>query len=269
MFELQVLLRGRVVGTSRFDQDSVRIGRTPDNDVFIDNPVFSRSHAVILRKGIVHVLQDLKTSNGTFVNGQRVTVANLNDGDRITVGKFTLVFSCADAVPVPVDGGGEKGLEGGATLKLDPKGRAGDLERHAQSRARLVLETGEEYPLHRDVFLAGSERICDLLVGGWRERRLALFARGYGGFSVVNVAGHSVALNGKPVEWQAWLRDGDVLDLAGTQATFVLEKDGGAKPRHAPTPTSKFGESLSLAIKRSEQRSKITGLLDRWFERNG
>lgn len=265
MFELQVLLRGRVVGNSSFDQDSVRIGRTPDNDVFIDNPVFSRSHAVIQRKGIIHVIQDLKTQNGTFLNGARITVANLNDGDRITVGKFTLVFSCAEAVPMAVGGVGE--LLGGSTLKLDPRERASDLERHSQSRGRLVLATGEEYPLHRDVFLAGSDRICDLLVGSWRTPKLALLARGYGGFSIVNVAGRDLLLNGKPVEWQAWLRDGDRLDLAGVDASFVIEKES-VKPRHAPTPAKGLSGSLSLAIKRSEQRSKILGLLDRWFDRN-
>ncbi|MEZ0227536.1 MAG: FHA domain-containing protein, partial [Planctomycetota bacterium] len=193
MFELQVLLRGRVIGNSRFDQDRVRIGRSSDNDVFIDNPVFSRSHAVIQRKGIVHLLQDMNSANGTFLNGSRVTVANLNDGDRITIGKFTLVFSCAHTAPVAGVGDGAA-LEGGATMKLDPRARANDLERHAQSRARLVLATGEEYPLQRDVFLAGSDRICDLLVGGFWTSRLAMVARGYGGFSLVNVAGRDVLL---------------------------------------------------------------------------
>jgi hypothetical protein len=266
MFELQVLLRGRVIGNSCFDQDRVRIGRSSDNDVFIDNPVFSRSHAVIQRKGIVHLLQDLNSANGTFLNGSRVSLANLNDGDRITIGKFTLVFSCPDAVPIAGAGGGAT-LDGGATMKLDPRARAEDLERHAQSRARLVLATGEEYPLQRDVFLAGSERICDLRVGGWRTPRLAMVARGYGGFSLVNIAGRDVLLNGKPVEYQAWLRDGDALHLAGVEATFIVEKDAD-RPRHAPTPIKGLGEALALAIKRSEQRSKILGLLDRWFERN-
>ncbi len=267
MFELQVLLRGRVVGNSRFDQDTVRIGRSSDNDVFIDNPVFSRTHAVIQRKGIVHILQDMKTSNGTFLNGARVTLANLNDGDRITIGKFTLVFSCPDAVKVAGADPGGPSFEGGATMKLDPRARASDLERHSQSRARLVLSTGEEYPLQRDVFLAGSDRICDLLVGNWRTPKLAMVARGYGGFSIVNVAGRDLLLNGKPVEYQAWLKDGDILDLAGVEAHFIVEKESD-KPRHAPTPTKGLGESLSLAIKRSEQRSKILGLLDRWFDRN-
>src|SRR5579864_5547305 len=115
------MLRGRLIATCRFDQETVRIGRTPDNEVHIDNPVFSRSHAAIQRRGIIHVLQDLKTPNGTFLNGQRVTVANLNDGDRISVGKFTLVFACPDAVaraPLGGAGGGE------ATIALDPRARA-------------------------------------------------------------------------------------------------------------------------------------------------
>jgi hypothetical protein len=262
VFELSVMLRGRLVGTSRFDQETVRIGRTPDNEVFVDNPVFSRSHAVIQRRGIVHVLQDLKTSNGTFLNGKKVSVANLNDGDRITIGKFTLVFSCpeARAAAVPVPGCGA------ATVALDIRGRASDLERNARTRAALLVGSDETYPLDRDVFLVGHDRVCDLLAGSWRTPRLAMIARGHGGFSLVNAAGHSVLQNGKPVPWQSWLKDGDRLELGGVAARFVLERDVGA--RHAPTPVKALNESLSVAIKKAEGRHLI-GLLERWFDRHG
>src|SRR3954470_19611037 len=109
MFELSVMLRGRVVARSQFDQDVVKIGRTPDNDVFVDNPVFSRAHAVIRRAGPIHAIEDLRTPNGTFVNGKRVTLCNLSDGDRISIGKFTLVFHCRDALALALvaAGGGD------------------------------------------------------------------------------------------------------------------------------------------------------------------
>ncbi len=257
------MLRGRLLATSSFDQETVRIGRTPDNHVFIDNPVFSRSQAAIRKTGILYVLQDLESQNGTFLNGQRVKVANLNDGDRITVGKFTLVFSCPELAGVatrPLEQAGG----GAATLNLDPRARAADLERHSQTRALLTTREGEEYPLRSDVFLIGFDRTCDFLVGGWRVPRLAMIARGYGGFSLVNVAGHDVSLNGTPVEWQAWLRDGDALTFAGHEARFMVEKDGGV--RHAPEEMRKPGEALHLAIERSERRSKLLGLLGRWFD---
>ncbi len=113
----------------------------------------------------------------------------------------------------------------------------------------------------------GYERVCDLLAGTWRTPRLAMIARGHGGFSLVNAAGHSVLQNGKPVPWQSWLKDGDELELGGVKVRFVLEKDVGA--RHAPTPVKALNESLAVAIKKNEERHLLRGLLDRWFERHG
>ena len=49
----------------------VSIGRLPDNNVVIDNPAVSGRHARVYREGNHYVLEDLKSTNGTFVNGQR------------------------------------------------------------------------------------------------------------------------------------------------------------------------------------------------------
>jgi len=69
------------------------IGRTPDNDVHIDAEFISRHHAVALRAGARTVIEDLNSTNGTFVNGQRVNRRTLKDGDLVILGKTEFRFS--------------------------------------------------------------------------------------------------------------------------------------------------------------------------------
>src|SRR5262245_7036806 len=88
-----------VIGTN------ATIGRLRDNTVMLDNPAVSGHHARIFHDGERFVLEDLKSKNGTFVNGKVVlTRRTLQDGDVVIVGRHTLVFDEAllvdDAEPV-------------------------------------------------------------------------------------------------------------------------------------------------------------------------
>ena len=74
-------------------KETVRIGRDSDNEIQIDNPGVSRFHAEIYRQGYPFYVEDMKSTNGTYVNGTFVSwKVALNDGDRITIGKHDLIF---------------------------------------------------------------------------------------------------------------------------------------------------------------------------------
>jgi len=69
------------------------IGRLPDNLIHIDNLAVSGHHARIFYDGDHYVVEDFGSTNGTFVNKQRITgKMDLNDGDEVTVGKHTVRF---------------------------------------------------------------------------------------------------------------------------------------------------------------------------------
>jgi len=69
------------------------IGRTPDNDLQIEAKFISRHHAVILAGPVNTVIEDLNSTNGVQVNGQRVTRQVLNDGDEVVIGRVHYRFA--------------------------------------------------------------------------------------------------------------------------------------------------------------------------------
>lgn len=73
-------------------KDTVSIGRTPENDIELKDSLISRKHTSIVRKGDRYVVYDLGSSNGTFVNRERVEMKPLDDGDVIRVGDSELHF---------------------------------------------------------------------------------------------------------------------------------------------------------------------------------
>jgi len=75
------------------DQDLITIGRSPDNDLVLADSVVSRRHAIMERIKAGWFLRDLDSSNGTDINGQRVSeMRALRNGDEILIGRSRLIF---------------------------------------------------------------------------------------------------------------------------------------------------------------------------------
>jgi len=228
--ELEVQMRGRVLARSTFKGDLLRIGRSPESDVYIDNPGLSRFHATLRRDGGVWTVEDLHSAGGTYVNGQRIKQWHLGDGDRIGIGKFTIVFRSlepAPALPVRVEGGRTVAVQ----EELDaPRKR----DEATPVVARLALAGGREVAIERDVFTIGGATDCDLVLPGWMvPDRVALVTRGLAGFSIVNLCGDDwVFVDGRPVEWESWLVSGNAVYFGRTRATFI---EGAAVPEESET----------------------------------
>lgn len=79
--------------TFLLDQERVRIGRYPDNDLVIDHPTVSAYHAELVQRPDGHYeLYDRESRNGTRINGTPVRQAILKDGDQITLGAITVHY---------------------------------------------------------------------------------------------------------------------------------------------------------------------------------
>jgi hypothetical protein len=85
-------------------RDIVMIGRSPSNNIVIDHPTVSDQHAALLRTGDSYSLKDLNSTNGTQINGDFVTDAELKEGDTIRFGSVVAVFAGAYRKPCSSNG---------------------------------------------------------------------------------------------------------------------------------------------------------------------
>ena len=75
----------------------ITVGRSPDNVLPLDDPSVSSHHAKIDAGASGVFLTDLFSSNGTYVNGEKIMTLKLEDGDRVRLGRVECVFSLQGA----------------------------------------------------------------------------------------------------------------------------------------------------------------------------
>ena len=92
MARLVLHLDGQVLAEYNMSKERYTIGRLPDNDIRIDNPAVSGHHALVINILNDSFLEDLNSTNGTYVNGKIIKKHALQHGDVLTVGHHALRF---------------------------------------------------------------------------------------------------------------------------------------------------------------------------------
>ena len=92
MARLLLSLDGQVLAEYNMNKERYTVGRLPDNDVRIDNPAVSGHHALVINILNDSFLEDLNSTNGTYVNGKLIKKHALQHGDVITIGHHQLRF---------------------------------------------------------------------------------------------------------------------------------------------------------------------------------
>ncbi|MDF1664400.1 MAG: FHA domain-containing protein [Planctomycetota bacterium] len=228
--KLTLSLGGRTLERYEFDKPLIRVGRNEDCDVPIDNLGISRYHAEIIHKDGFYLLRDLQSNNGTFVNGRRITTHALNDGDEVSIGKFSLVFT-GNSIDLSEhekpDDKDEDDDFGGMTMQMDQQALA-QLQREKASRIRgyLVVERNgkkENLFLEKACFIFGKFEDADINVTGWfTPRKLAVILRDESGFRLMNVShkGKDTWVNGKQVD-DVRLADNDEIVIKDIKMRFM------------------------------------------------
>jgi pSer/pThr/pTyr-binding forkhead associated (FHA) protein len=214
---------------------AVTIGRLPGNSLVIDSPIVSSKHARVVRDGDDFVVEDLKSTNGTFVNRQRVTRHRLRDGDVMVVGRHRLVFDRAgeDAAAAPEVQAEVDVANADGTVALDDERRR-ELLAEVEARSKPKPKTGTlrvlagksdrpEYILQEETSLIGRSEAALVRLKGWFEPKTALaIARAGERYTATSLGGKNL-VNGQPLSGRHALNEGDVLQVGGLTLEFQLK----------------------------------------------
>ncbi len=99
MPKLQIFLIDAGETTRELTDDTITVGRLPDNTIQIDDVSVSSHHLQLTLSGGDYHLKDLNSTNGTRVNGKSVTEVQLHGGDRVRIGKIETVYQSEIETP--------------------------------------------------------------------------------------------------------------------------------------------------------------------------
>ncbi|TFY97904.1 FHA domain-containing protein [Ramlibacter rhizophilus] len=193
---------GVVIKEIQITKDRTTLGRRPYNDVVIDNLAVSGEHAVVHMTAEGVFLEDLNSTNGTYVNGKAVKRQALQPEDVVEIGRYRIKY-LAEA---PAPGAQEQASAAPQAAAQPP------ASPQAFVKVLSGAATGREVPLVKVVTTLGKPGVA-----------VAAITRRAHGFSVNHVDGElRLVLNGEPIGAEpVTLQAGDVLELAGTRMQFV------------------------------------------------
>lgn len=207
MPKMIVSIDGVVIKEVQLTKERTTLGRRPYNDVVIDNLAVSGEHAALQMNGSEVLLEDLNSTNGTYVNGKAVKKQALQNGDTIEVGKYKIKFVSEAEAP-----GYDKTMlfRPGETSGLAPVPEAAAF--NASLRVLSGAASGREVPLTKVVTTVGKPGVA-----------VASISRRAQGYVVAHVEGVGIPLlNGAPISSEpVALKSGDMIELAGTKMQFL------------------------------------------------
>ena len=226
MGKLVVSLDGVVIKEVQIIKDKTTLGRRPYNDIVIDNLAVSGEHAVLQMVGADVFIEDLNSTNGTYINGKAVKKQLLAHNDTVEIGKYKikyLVEEGGDYEKTMIMRQGSAAAPAGAaappsfsqTSGLGASSGFGSLGVNSNPASIKVLNgaaAGREVSLTKVVTTVGKPGV-----------QVASITKRPGGYVIAHVEGtHRPAINGTPLTGDSvHLKNGDVIELAGTQMQFI------------------------------------------------
>jgi pSer/pThr/pTyr-binding forkhead associated (FHA) protein len=223
MPKMIVSIDGVVIKEVQLTKDRTTLGRRPYNDIVIDNLAVSGEHAVLQMTGNEVYLEDLNSTNGTYINGKAVKKQLLQNNDTVEIGKYkikymneapgatyekTLIMKAGSVPPplVPRPAAPVPAASASAGGGSDLTGVKGAIKVLSGAAA------GREVPLVKVVTTIGKPGVA-----------VAAITKRPHGFVVAHVEGsNKPTLNGASIGAEPVnLKNGDLLELAGTQMQFV------------------------------------------------
>lgn len=205
MPHLIVSVEGVEVKNVFLHKDRTTLGRKPHNDIVLDNLAVSGEHCVFELKGLADVyVEDLGSTNGTFVNNRKVQRQQLRDGDLLAIGRFRILYQSESEPP---------SSRFGETAAISLEAMAGSGQRHASLKVLSGSSAGLEVPVVKAVTTFGRPGVSVVSISHRRN-----------GFFVAHLEGtQRPLLNDQPFgDEPVAISNHDVLEIAGTKLLFQV-----------------------------------------------
>lgn len=226
--KLVLSLSGNVLNQYFTDKPVITIGRSKDSDIAIHDALLSREHARINTVGEDHIIEDMQSSNGTLVNGIRVTRKILRHRDVIGLGAHTLQYvNTRKASDVDLD----------RTMVIQPISRDGLLANGSPQAVAASARATKKWLPEASVRVLHNENTGNktsdhirlervVTTFGTPGSRLIVITRRPQGYFLTHVEGsHLPKLNDKTISADAHqLRGGDVIEGAGCKLEFLIDE---------------------------------------------
>lgn len=219
--------------TFEFSDDRVTIGRTSDNGVRVKSAQSSRQHCAVLKTAEGYAVEDLKSRNGTLLNGETVKRRLLAIGDRIEIGDSIIHFQQR------VEGGPSEPAK--SPRKSDRARRKSDRVRRKTDRHRKAaasetptfnlqnLVTGETITVAGFPFMIGSLDRNALVLPDAAPEHCMIVPADNGLFLVDLGSADGTTINGEPITREA-LQDGAVIGVGAARLKLTATGGGPDKP---------------------------------------
>ena len=220
MGKLVVSLDGVVIKEVQITKDKTTLGRRPYNDIVIDNLAVSGEHAVLQMVGADVFIEDLNSTNGTYINGKAIKKQLLAHNDTVEIGKYKIKYLVEDGTDYEKTMIMKPGAAASAAAAYSPTvgfgasgfGSLGSGSGPASIKVLNGAAAGREVMLTKVVTTVGKPGV-----------QVASITKRPGGYVLAHVEGAlRPTVNGSPVTGETvQLKNGDVVELAGTQMQFV------------------------------------------------
>jgi pSer/pThr/pTyr-binding forkhead associated (FHA) protein len=229
MPEIIVKYQDKIIEKFITEKRRVTIGRTPDNDVVLENRGISRQHAIIEFSDKQAVIIDNESLNGTFVNSRKINEEILRDDDVITIGKYSLIYHTEAQRDDNIFG-----MDGTMVLKtkqqkeLLAKDKLAKQLTSAAGCSILMGESGtdqDQYPLAHSVVTIGSSKLANIKAKGWFLSGVqAKIVQDGTDYWVVNLGRKGKTIvNGEAVD-RYMLKNDDLVQVGKTLFRFIENK---------------------------------------------
>ena len=227
MGKLVVSLDGVVIKEVQITKDKTTLGRRPYNDIVIDNLAVSGEHAVLQMVGADVFIEDLNSTNGTYINGKAIKKQLLTHNDTVEIGKYKIKYLVdesgdyektmimrpgASAAQAAAPGGVNSSFGGLGAAHPPAPAPAAPPSQPASIKVLNGAAAGREVTLTKVVTTVGKPGV-----------QVASITKRPNGYAFAHVEGAvKPSINGVPIVGDSVpLRNGDVIELAGTQMQFI------------------------------------------------